>query len=126
MSDVLAAHLGAVDEVVGRAVAAHGAAQGDLVVGRVLSPDLAVGIIEHQFDRRGAQGLARGRAVENDVRHGLAAQMLGRNFAHHPAHRVDDVGLSASIRTHDPGQAARKGYGGRVDKGFEAGNLEFR
>src|SRR6185437_8230914 len=76
LSDVLAPHLHAVDEVVGAAIPAHRASQRNLVVACVFAADLAVGIIEHQFHGRGAQWLARNRAVEYDIRHGFAAQML--------------------------------------------------
>ena len=126
LSDVLTADFRAIDEVIRGAIAAHGAAQRDLVVGRVLSADLAVGIVEHHFDRCRAQRLTRGGAVEYDVGHRIAAQMLRGDFAHDPAHRIDDVGLPASIRTHYARQAAGKSDGRRIDEGFEAGNFEFR
>jgi len=88
---VLAPDLGAVDEVVRRAIAAHGAAQSHLVVARIRAADLSLRIIEDEFHRAAAQGLARRGSVEDDVRHGLAAQVLGGDLAHHPAHGVDDV-----------------------------------
>ena len=91
LGDVLAAHFGAVDVIVGGAVAADHAAQRHFVVVRVRPADLAVGVVEHQFDRRRTQRFAGRRTVENDVGHRIAAQMLGRNLAHDPADRVDDV-----------------------------------
>ena len=126
LRDVLAAHLEAVDEIVGRAVAAHRALERDLVVVRVRAADLAVRIVEHQFHRCVAQGLARRGAVENHVGHRLAAQMFRGDFSHHPAHGIDDVGFAAAVRTHHARQAAGKGDGRRINERFEAGNFEFR
>ena len=125
LRDVLAAHLGPVDEVIRGTIATHRSAQRHLVVAGVSAADLAVGIVEHQFNRRRAQRFARGRAVENDVGHRFAAQVLCRNLAHHPADRVDDVGFAATVGAHDAGQAARKAHRGRVYEGLEAGNLEL-
>src|SRR3546814_15645103 len=51
--------------------------------------------------------------------HRLAAQILGRALAHHPAYGVDDVRLAATVgpdhRRHVTGEVHR----GRVDEGFE-------
>ena len=69
LRDVLAAHLQAIDEIVGRTVAAHGSLERDLVVARVRAADLPIRIVEHQFHRRLTQGLARCGAVEDHVGH---------------------------------------------------------
>src|ERR1700677_5052410 len=116
LRDVLAPDLDPVDEIIRGPVPAHGAPQRDLVVGRVGSPDLAVRVIEHELHRCAAQGLARRGAVEDHVRHRLAAQMPRGDFAHHPAHRIDDVRFPATVRTDDARQTARESDRGRVDE----------
>ena len=116
LRDVLAPHLGAVDEVIRRAVAAHRAAQSHLVVARIGAADLSLRIIENELDRAAAQGLARHGSVEDDVGHGLAAQMLGGNLAHHPTHGVDDVRFTAAVRAYDAREARGKGDGGGIDE----------
>ena len=126
LGDVLAAHLDAVDVVIRGPVAADGAPQRHLVVVRVGAADLAFRIVEHQLNRRGTERFACGGAVENHVRHRLTAQVLGRDLTHHPAYGIDDVRFAAAVRTHHTRQAAGKGHGRRIDKGFEACNLEFR
>ena len=126
LGDVLAAHLDAVDVVIRGPVAADGAAQRHFVVVRIGAADLAFRIVEYQLDRCRTQRFARDGAVEDHVRHGLTAQVLGGDLAHHPAHGVDDVRFAATVRTDHTRQAARKGDRGRIDEGLEACNLEFR
>src|SRR5581483_1716169 len=125
VGDVLAAATGGVDEVAGRAIARDLAFQGNLVVVGVDAPDLAVRVVEHQLDGGAAYGLARGRAVEHDVRHVLAAQMLGRKLAHHPAHSIDDIGLTAAVRADDASEIAGKTDLGGIDEGLETGELDL-
>ena len=125
VGDVLAAAAGAVDEVGGSAVPPHLAAQRDLAVARIGAADLAVGVVEDQLDRRAADRLARGRAVEHHIGHAVAAQVLGGELSHHPADRVDDVGFSAAVRPYDTGEIAGEIDVGRIDEGFEAGELDL-
>ena len=107
------------------AVARHHALQRHLRVAGVLAGQLAVGVVEHQLDRRRADRLARAGAVEDDVGHRIAAQVLGRDLAHHPAHGVDDVGLAAAVGADDADQVAGEVDGGRVDEGLEPGQLDL-
>ena len=125
LGDVLAAAAGAVDVVGARAVARDLATQRHFGIGRIGATDLAVGVVEHQLDRRLADRLARARAVEDDIGHGVATQVLGGQFAHHPAHGIDDIGLAAAVRTDDAGEVAGEGDGGRVDEGLEPGELDL-
>ena len=60
--DVLAAAARAIDEVGRVAVARDHALQRDLVVGGVAAADLAVAVVEHQFDRGGAHRPPRRRS----------------------------------------------------------------
>ena len=124
VGDIATAAFGAVEVVSGLAVAGHFAANGNFRVGRVFAEQGAVGVIEHQLDARLAHRFTAGRAVEDDVGHRLAAQVLGRTLAHHPTHGVDDVRLAATIgpdhRRHVTGEVHR----GRVDEGFEPRQLD--
>ncbi len=125
LRDVLAAAAGTVDEVHRGAVARHEPLQRDLVVARVGAADLAVRVVEHQLDRRRTHRLARAGTVEDDVGHGVAAQMARGQLAHDPAHGVDDVGLAATVRTYDARQVGRKLHGGGIDEGLETGQLDL-
>ena len=114
LRDVLAAAARAVEEIVRRAVARDLALERHLGVFGIRTGDLAVAVVEHQFDGGGADRLARRRAVEDHVGHRVAAQVLGRQLAHDPAHGVDDVRLAAAVRADDTGEIARKSDRRRV------------
>ncbi len=114
-----------VQKIARLAVPRHLALHGDLGIAGVLTPGTAIGVVEQQLDGGGAHRLATGGAVEDNVGHRLAAQRLRRHLAHHPAHCVDDVGLAATVGPDDPYQVARKQNNGRVDKGFEARELDL-
>lgn len=51
--------------------------------------------------------------------------MLGRTFPHHPAHRIDDIGFTATIGPDNRSQIAADGNSGRIDKGFETRKFDF-
>ena len=99
--DVLAAALLAIQEVVGLAVTRDLSLDRDFVVGGVFAGQPALGVVENQLNAGLADGLAAGRAVKNDVRHGFAAQRLGAGLPHDPAHRVNDVRLAAPVGADD-------------------------
>ncbi|MND57631.1 hypothetical protein D3C80_487640 [compost metagenome] len=121
VGDVTAPAFGAIKVVGVLTVAGDLAANGNFRVRGVLTHQSAVRVVEHQLDTGLTHRLAAGRAVEDDVGHRLATQVLGRTFAHHPAHRIDDVGLAAAIgpdhRRHVAGEVDR----GRVDERLEPG-----
>ena len=96
------------------------AAHRDLVVRGEAAPGPAVQIVEDQLDAGAAHRLARPRSVEYDVRHGVAAQAARRDLPHHPADRVDDVGLAAAVRPDDADDVAGELDGGGIDEGLEA------
>ena len=125
VGDVAAPAPGAVQEIGGGAVARDLAADGDLVVAGVLAGDLAFGVVEGQLDAGVADRLARRRAVEDDVRHGIAAQVLGGGLAHDPAHGVDDVRLAAAVGADDADQFAGDVDRGRVHEGLEPCQLDL-
>ncbi len=124
--DVLAPATRAVDEVGRGAVARHQAAQRHLGVVGVGAADLAVAVVEDQLYRRTADRLARVRAVEDHVRHRVAAQMLGGQLTHDPTHRVDDIRLAAAVRADDAGEVLGEVDGRRIDERLEAGEFDLR
>ncbi len=124
VSDITATAFGAVEVVSGLAVARYFAANGNFRVGGVFAEQCAVGVIEHQLDARLTHRLATGGAVEDDVSHRFATEVLRRTLAHHPANGVDDVRLAAAIgadnRRHVTGEVHR----GRIDEGLEPRELD--
>jgi hypothetical protein len=71
--------------------------------------------------------IARGprrRAREDDVVHAAAAQRLGGALAHHPADRLEQVGLAAAIGADDPRQPRLDQQLGGIDEALEARKLE--
>ncbi|MNX42484.1 hypothetical protein D3C86_729080 [compost metagenome] len=120
IGDVATPAFGAVEVIRGLAVAGDFTANRNLGVGGVLAQQRAVGVVENQFDTGLTHRFAAGRAVEDDVGHRLATEVLRRTLAHHPAYGVDDVRLAATIgpdhRRHVTGEVHR----GRVDEGFES------
>ena len=127
------------EKEVGDVAAAHGLIV-DVVGGFALPRELAfdahfgilpprslqgvVGVVEHQFHRGARRGAAGGRAIENHVLHTLAAKLLGRRFAQHPAHRVDHIRFAAAVGADHGNKLAGNMYRGGVGKGFEAGEFD--
>src|SRR5262249_55189643 len=96
-----------------------------LVVTGVSAPKFAVRIVEDELDGGGAHGLARRRAVEDDVRHRVAAQMFRGQLAHDPAHGIDDVRFAAAVGTDDSGKIAGEVDVGGIDERLETGELDL-
>jgi hypothetical protein len=67
---------------------------------------------------------ARLGAVEDDVFHGAAAQVLGRLFAHDPANGVHDVRLSAPVRSHHTRDRIVEGQDRSINEGLESTDFE--
>ena len=63
-------------------------------------------------------------AVEDNVLHGLTTQLAGLALAQHPAHRIHDVGLAATVRAHHADHLPGQNEIGGLGKGFEAGELD--
>jgi hypothetical protein len=125
LRDVLAAAASTVDEIGRAAVTRDRALERHLAVAGVRAADLAIAVVEHQLDRGGTDRLACAGAVEHYVAHRLAAQVARRQLAHHPAYRIDDVGLAATVRTHHTDQVARQVHRRRIHKRLEAGEPDF-
>ena len=85
----------------------------------------AVVVLQDQPDFRHVQrGLPIGTG-ENDVFHGLAAQLLDTLFAHDPADGVDDVAFTAAVGTHHRRYALGEADGRFILKGFETLDFKF-
>ena len=97
LRDVFTAAARTVQRIFRTAIARYLALQRHFGVTGIRAADLAVGIIEHQLNRGRSHRLASARAVKDDIGHRIAAQMLGGEFAHDPAHRIDDVRLAATV-----------------------------
>ena len=77
-------------------------------------------VAETETHFRGAGGLARIGAVEDDVFHLVAAQALGALFAKHPRERVGHVALTAAVGSDDGGDATVECQLGSIREGLEA------
>ncbi len=115
VGNVAATAFGAVKVIAVLAVARHFAANRNFRIGRVLTYQRAVGVVEHQLDARLADRL--GRAIEDDIGHRLATQVLGRALAH-------DVGFAAPVRADDSRHVAGEVHRGGVDERFEPRQLD--
>ena len=67
---------------------------------------------------------ALGGAGEDHVFHAATAHRFGRAFAHHPADRLEQVGLAAAVGADDPRQPRLDVELGRLDEAFEARQLK--
>nr|UOZ97363.1 hypothetical protein NCPCFENI_01283 [Cupriavidus sp.] len=114
--DVFAAHRLAIDGVDRLAIARQGALYRQLGKPPPGPPQATRGVIENKLNTGPACSLARARAVEDHIVHRLAAQLRGLRLAKHPAHGIDNIGLSAAIRPNDAHPLARELQHGGVDK----------
>ena len=84
VQDVLNVHQSArarVDEVLALTRTVHAAGDGNLVK---VDGQHMIGVVEHQRDLGHAHRLARRRTREDNILHGLAAQLLGALLAQNP------------------------------------------
>ena len=116
VSNVAATAFGAVKEIGVLAVAGDPAADRYFVVAGVFTGQGAVGVVENQLDGGLGHRLAGIGAVEDDVGHRLATQVLRRALTHHPAHGVDDVRLAATVRPNHCRHITGEGHRGWVNK----------
>ncbi|MNZ64336.1 hypothetical protein D3C78_825040 [compost metagenome] len=121
VGDVAAAAFGAVQVIGVLPVTGDLAADGDFRIGGIFAQQRGLAVVEDQLDAGLADRFAAGGAVEDDIGHRLATQVLRRAFAHHPAHRIDDVGLAAAIGPDHGRHVAGEVDGGRVDERLETG-----
>ena len=124
VGDIAPPHQAVVDEVARAGVAFEHPLDRNLAVLRPGAGRLAQRIVEDQLDACPVPRLAFAAAIEDDVVHGFATQMLGGRLAEHPADRVDDVGFATAVRTDDADEAARQRNMGGIDERLEAGELD--
>ena len=101
VGDVPAAATHPVQKIIGLPVTTDCALDRNFVIRGPLPTQLAVGVVEYQLDRGLSDRLARIRAVEHHIGHGVATQLLGRGLAHNPTYGIDDIGLAATIWAND-------------------------
>jgi len=124
IGNIAAPALHAVEKVGVLRITGDATADGDFGKGCVLTGERAVGVVEDQLDARLGHRLARVGAIEDDVGHRLAAQVLRRAFAHDPAYGVDDVGFAAAVRADHRRHVAGEADRGGIDEGLEAGEFD--
>ena len=100
----------AVEQIIGLAVPTYFSAYGDISVGRVLTADASIAVIENQLDTGGIVWFTCIRAVENNVGNVFTAKLFGRAFAHYPPHRINDIRLAAAVGTHHRASISRQRY----------------
>ena len=76
-------------------------------------------VVERERNLGVRQSLALGGTVEDNVLHIRATQKLSRLLTKHPAYRVRDVTLAATVGTDDCGYAFAELDFELVRKGFE-------
>jgi len=116
---VLCSNVAAVDPVGGTCPPLDPA--GDLALG--LAFIIAVAVDQHRHFGEFARRPHR-RSGENDVFHAIAAKRLRAAFAHHPADRLEQVGLAAAVGADDSGQAGLDPELRRFDEALEPAELE--
>src|SRR5690606_16190161 len=123
--DVATPHLLVVDVVAARAIARQDPAHGYFSVLAPLADGASRLVVEHQFHGRASCRLAVARAIEDDVLHGLAAQLGCSSFSKHPAYSVDDVRVAAAIGTYDTDQLTGHLDRGRIHKRLESSKFDL-
>ena len=123
VGDIFTATSRLIDKIIGAAVARSFASNGKLGKARVLPGNATITVIKLELYRSAANRLSNRRAVENDIRHRVTAQKLGRTLSHDPADGIDDVGFAAAVWPDDTDQVSRNGNGYWINEGFEPSKL---
>ena len=79
---------------------------------------------EREGDLRKSYRLACVGAIEDDIRHFVAAERFGGLLSERPAYGVEHIRFSATVRADYRGDAFVKIEDGFIGKGFEAEQLE--
>ena len=116
VEDVAQAGRSAVQQVLALARAVELACDGDLAPRHRQRAVVA----EQQLDLGEADGLARRRAVKDEVFHPLTAQRLGALLAEGPAHGLAYIALPAAVRADDRGDAGQHRDGRLLGERLEA------
>ena len=121
--NVSTAALGAIEKVFGLAFPGYPSFYRNFVEFDELARRLTLGVIKHQLDGSLPHRLAGAGAVEDNVCHGFAPQVLCGALAHYPANGVNDVGFATTVRPHYRRHIRRERYRGWINKGFETGQF---
>ena len=79
-----------------------------------------VGIIQGNGHIGKALWLSDLRSREDNILHGSASQLLCALLTEHPAHRVGNIALAASVRPYNTGNSVVELKQDLVGKGFES------
>ena len=116
---VPAADMNVIDVISGLAIPPQYPFDGNFRIARPLPRRLAKTVVEYQLHARAPDRFAIDRTVENHVLHRFATQCGGPGLSQNPAHRIDNVGLTATVWSYDAYEIAGNRYLGGIDKGFE-------
>ena len=86
----------------------------------VIHGKLVVRIVQRNCHIGKAQRFSQLCSGKNNILHGCAAQLFDALFSEHPADRVRDIALSASVRSDDPRDSVVELKPHFVRKGFES------
>ena len=115
--NVLKAHYRLVYKVLAFVRTVISSCNGDLVV---VKSEAAVGIVNYKRDLRKSVRTAVGCSAENDILHGLTAEIFGRLLTEHPPDGIGYVAFAAAVRSDDGGNALAEPQHCFVGKGFKA------
>ena len=79
-----------------------------------------IGVVERDRNIRIAERLAVLRSCENNILHGRTSKLLRALFSEHPAHRIRDVTLTASVWSDNTGDSVVKFKHDFVGKGLKS------
>ena len=114
--DVAPPYRNVVDVVRRVAIAGEDALDRKLGVLAPLAAYPALAVVEEQLDRGATYRRPVPCSIEDNVLHRLAPQRRGPRFAQDPAHRIDDVGLAATVGTDDADELTGGGDYRRIDE----------
>ncbi len=117
---VALAHVAAIDAIDRAGLALDAARHFDGVVFVPGAGRGAIGVVDEERDLGHVARRAPARAGEDHVVHLAAAQRGRARFAHHPAQRIEQVGLAAAIGADHGGQAGFDVKLGRLHEGLES------
>ena len=121
ISDIATAALHPIEKIGALRFTGNTAADRDFGVAGVFTLQGAVTVIKYQLNTGLSNRFAGIGAIENHIGHCFAAQVFRRTFAQHPAHRINNIRLTAAIGPHHRGHIAWKACRSGINKGFKAG-----
>ena len=115
-----------IDVVGGLTFGRHDSLDADFAEFRPRPLEASVVVREDELHTRAPEGVARGRASEDQLAHrGRATQFRDARLAEHPANGVDDVRLAAAVGSDDPDDGMLELDERRIGKALEACELDL-